>query len=230
MHSGIDEVTFSIDGATPDSYVKYRQRGDFAKAIRNLRAAVDEKRSAGRDVPFINWRYILFIAQRQRRGDGAAPATMAADIGVDRLCWELTDHPEDMFSRRFVPGTPRARGDPARDLGRQQPRQRHSGRDAARARSRSSGALAGAAARSRAPAVPCRSNDRVTNASTRPFPAQASYGRRLVRLGAQLCAADGIAHQPRLRARVAAGDALQPGASATSRSRSPRRRHPGATC
>src|SRR3979490_3000380 len=26
-HSGIDEVTFSIDGATPDSYVKYRQRG-----------------------------------------------------------------------------------------------------------------------------------------------------------------------------------------------------------
>ena len=30
---------------------------------------------------------------------------MAADIGVDRLCWELTDHPEDMFSRRFVPGT-----------------------------------------------------------------------------------------------------------------------------
>ena len=32
---------------------------------------------------------------------------------------------------------------------------------------------------------------RVRNLSTRPFPAQASYGRRLVRLGAQLCAADG---------------------------------------
>jgi hypothetical protein len=31
----------------------------------------------------------------------------------------------------------------------------------------------------------------VRNASTRPFPAQASYGRRLVRLGAQLCAQDG---------------------------------------
>ena len=31
---------------------------------------------------------------------------MAAEIGVDRLCWELTDHPEDMFSRRFVPGAP----------------------------------------------------------------------------------------------------------------------------
>ena len=32
---------------------------------------------------------------------------------------------------------------------------------------------------------------RVKNASSRPFPAQASYGRRLVRLGAQLCSADG---------------------------------------
>ena len=31
----------------------------------------------------------------------------------------------------------------------------------------------------------------VRNLSTRPFPAQASYGRRLVRLGAQLCARDG---------------------------------------
>ena len=29
---------------------------------------------------------------------------MAAGIGVDRLCWELTDHPEDLYSRRFVPG------------------------------------------------------------------------------------------------------------------------------
>ena len=32
---------------------------------------------------------------------------------------------------------------------------------------------------------------RITNLSTRVFPAQATYGRRLVRLGAQLCAEDG---------------------------------------
>jgi hypothetical protein len=31
----------------------------------------------------------------------------------------------------------------------------------------------------------------VRNLSTRPFPARATYGRRLVRLGAQLCAANG---------------------------------------
>ena len=96
VRSGIDEVTFSIDGATPETYALYRKRGDFDKAIRNLTAAADEKRSAGRDLPFINWRYILFnhndSDEEMTRARG-----MAGDIGVDRLCWELTDHPEDMY-------------------------------------------------------------------------------------------------------------------------------------
>src|SRR3954447_831929 len=102
--SGIDEVTFSIDGATPASYAKYRQRGDFDKAIRNLRTAADEKRGAGRDLPFINWRYILFVHNDSDEEMNRA-RQLASEIGVDRLCWELTDHPEDLFSRRFRPGT-----------------------------------------------------------------------------------------------------------------------------
>src|SRR5438477_342956 len=61
VHSGIDEVTFSIDGATQESYVKYRQRGRFDLALANLRAMADEKRKSGRDLPFLNWRYILFV-------------------------------------------------------------------------------------------------------------------------------------------------------------------------
>jgi len=105
VHSGIDEVTFSIDGATPDSYVKYRQRGKFEVAIANLRAMADEKRRAGRDVPFLNWRYILFIWNDSDEEMDRA-RTMAAGMGVDRLCWEITDHPETAYSRRFVPGSP----------------------------------------------------------------------------------------------------------------------------
>jgi hypothetical protein len=186
--SGIDEVTFSIDGATAESYAMYRRRGDFNKAIRNLRTAVEEKRRLGRDIPFINWRYILFThndseaEMQQARG-------MAAEIGVDRLCWELTDHPEDMFSRRFVPGT--AELDAIRHeiwenngLGNAIPGA------TPRARIEVTSGLPGGlpllARRGRALAV----RTRIRNLSTRPFPAQASYGRRLVRLGAQLCASD----------------------------------------
>ena len=105
VRSGIDEVTFSIDGASAETYVRYRQRGNFDKAMANLRAAIDEKRRLGLEVPFINWRYILFTWNDSDREMRRARA-MAAEMGVDRLCWEITDHPEDSFSRRFAPGTP----------------------------------------------------------------------------------------------------------------------------
>jgi hypothetical protein len=188
VDSGIDEVTFSIDGATPESYARYRQRGDFDRVIGHLRRMIDAKRARGRDVPFVNWRYILFrwndsdvemrLAQR-----------MADDIGVDRLCWEITDHPESAYSRRFVPGsesfdaikhavwddnnlgnaipgaTPRAR---IEVLGHHRSQPIHA-----------------------KPGEELLLRTRVRNLTQRRFPAHASYGRRLVRLGAQLCDASG---------------------------------------
>ena len=89
----------------PDSYVQYRQRGKFDVAMRNLRAMADEKRKSGRDLPQLNWRYILFKWNDSDEEMNLA-RRMARDIGVDRLCWEVTDHPEDSFSRRFVAGSP----------------------------------------------------------------------------------------------------------------------------
>jgi hypothetical protein len=182
--SGIDEVTFSIDGASQETYERYRQRGRFDVAIANLRAMVDEKRKAGRDVPVINWRYILFTwndgdEEMQRARE------MAAGIGVDRLTWEITDHPEDSFSRRFVPGSPdheRIKYEiwDTNNLGNAIPGAMP------RARIDVPGLLPGlplVARRGRTVTVKAR----VHNLSTRPFPREASYGRRLVRLGAQLC-------------------------------------------
>ncbi|HKB12898.1 MAG TPA: radical SAM protein [Vicinamibacterales bacterium] len=188
VHSGIDEVTFSIDGASPDSYVKYRQRGRFDVAVANLRAMAEEKRAAGRDVPFLNWRYILF-KWNDDDAEMARARQLAAEIGVDRLCWELTDHPENAYSRRFVPGSPELDAI------------RHEIWD----NNNLGNAIVGATPRAAidvrriVPGIPLLARagqplavtTRVRNLSTRPFPAQASYGRRLVRLGAQLCAADG---------------------------------------
>jgi hypothetical protein len=188
VRSGIDEVTFSIDGATPESYAKYRQRGNFAKAIVNLRAAVDEKRSTGRDVPFINWRYILFVHNDSDEEMNRA-RHMAAEIGVDRLCWELTDHPEDLFSRRFLPGTAAHTSIKHEvwddnNLGNAIPGA------TPRARIDVSTPIPGLPLIARA-GRPLTIQATVRNLSTRPFPAGASYGRRLVRVGAQLCARDG---------------------------------------
>jgi hypothetical protein len=191
--SGIDEVTFSIDGARHDSYVQYRQRGDFAKAIRNLAALVDEKRARGHDVPYVNWRYILFTHNDSDEEMGLARDT-ASNIGVDRLCWEITDHPENMYSRRFAPGT----SDYARIQYEIWDRS-YLGNAIAGATPRARIEIGGASWLDRIGNAPIRASagqaialqTRVTNLSTRAFPAQASYGRRLVRLGAQLCAQDG---------------------------------------
>ena len=189
VHSGIDEVTFSIDGASQDSYVQYRQRGKFDVAIRNLRTMAEEKRRARRDVPHLNWRYILFKWNDSDEEMNRA-RQLAAEIGVDRLSWEITDHPENAFSRRFMPGTPdyEAIKNEIWDntgLGN---------------------AIPGATPRAKIevvkrffPTRPLKTRaakklkikTRVANVSARPFPARATYGRRLVRLGAQLCDENG---------------------------------------
>jgi hypothetical protein len=168
--------------------VKYRQRGDFAKALANLRAMADEKAKHGRDVPHLNWRYILF-KWNDNDEEMEAARRLAVEIGADRLCWEITDHPEDSFSRRFVPGSPDFKAI------------EHEIWD----RSGLGNAIPGATPRAKidvrtlVPALPVVSRrgrtvqvrTRVRNLSNRRFAAQASYGRRLVRLGAQLCSADG---------------------------------------
>jgi hypothetical protein len=188
VHSGIDEVTFSIDGASQETYVKYRQRGDFAKALANLRTMTDEKAKAGRDVPQINWRYILFT-WNDHDEEMAAARKLAFEAGVDRLCWEITDHPEDSYSRRFVPGSDDFKAIEfeiwdRNNLGNAIPGA--TPRAAIEVKS-GLGGLPVLARRGQTITLATR----VQNLSTRRFAAQASYGRRLVRLGAQLCAADG---------------------------------------
>jgi radical SAM family protein/iron-sulfur cluster protein len=190
VHSGIDEVTFSVDGATPDSYAKYRQRGRFDVALANLRAMADEKRRSGRDLPFLNWRYILF-KWNDSDDEMALARRLADEIGVDRLCWEMTDHPETAYSRRFVPGAPELEAIrheiwDDNNLGNAIPGATPKAR--IDVRTLVPGTTVPLLARA---GQPLRVRTRVHNLSTRAFPAQATYGRRLVRLGAQLCAADG---------------------------------------
>ena len=110
---------------------------------------------------------------------------LAADIGVDRLCWEITDHPEDSYSRRFLPGSP-----DYQSIHQEIWDQTGLGN-----------AIPGATPRARidvrtlVPRVPLmgragrtmRVRTRVHNLSNRAFPAHTASGRRLIRLGAQLC-------------------------------------------
>ncbi len=211
VRSGIDEVTFSLDGAIAENYVKYRQRGDLEAALRNLEAMADEKQRTGRDVPFLNWRYILFRWNDTDEEMNLA-RRRAETIGADRLAWEITDHPEESFSRRFVPGSSAfaAIEQEVWDT------------------SNLGNAIRGATPSAQITVSPnlqvlplvgrgggtLTLTTQVSNLSSRPYPADASYGRRLVRLGAQLCSADGTTLN-RDHARARLPHALEPGATVT---------------
>jgi MoaA/NifB/PqqE/SkfB family radical SAM enzyme len=194
VHSGIDEVTFSIDGAKAESYVQYRQRGKFDVAIKNLRAMVDEKKKSGRDLPQLNWRYILF-KWNDSDEEMALARKMAVEIGVDRLCWEITDHPEDSYSRRFVRGSElfekirRETWDDS-NLGNAIPGATPRAKIDVKTAPAFLKFFSGDALKAKS-GKPLTIKTRVSNLSTRPFVADATYGRRLVRLGAQLCREDG---------------------------------------
>ena len=202
VHSGIDEVTFSIDGASQDTYVRYRQRGKFDLAVANLHAMADEKARHGRDVPQINWRYILFnwndSDEEMEQGPAARRRARrrSAVVGDHRSPRGLVLAPLRARHRRLrphqVPG-----------LGSLRPGQRHPGRDAAgrhrrAGRSRRCRCSAGAPA-SRSPSDPGAQPARRGRSATgqlRPPPgaARRAAGRRRRR-----------APQPRPRAGLAAG-------------------------
>ncbi len=103
--SAIDEVTFSVDGTDQRTYERYRRGGDFTKLLKNIAALVRQKKRLGREVPFINWRYILF-KWNDSAWQMAKARRLAKKIGVDRLSWEITDHPAAAVSKKYKIGTP----------------------------------------------------------------------------------------------------------------------------
>ena len=105
VESGIDEITFSVDGARQESYEIYRRGGNFQKVFQIMKRLIEIKKERQSETPFVNWRYILFRWNDTDEEMNLA-RQMAAEIDLDKLCWEITDHPENSASERFVAGKP----------------------------------------------------------------------------------------------------------------------------
>jgi MoaA/NifB/PqqE/SkfB family radical SAM enzyme len=105
VHSGMDEITFSVDGADQETYARYRQGGDFEKVLGLMTAFAAERNKLGREVPVINWRYILF-KWNDSKSHMKRAKILAAKTGVDHLTWEITDHPKEAISKKYQVGTP----------------------------------------------------------------------------------------------------------------------------
>jgi len=97
----VDYVKFSIDGASQESYEKYRVGGDFQKAYENMAGLVRERNSQAADRPRVVWQYILFKWNDSDEEIKKAQK-LAEKAEVDELYWLLT-HSRGA-SDRFLPG------------------------------------------------------------------------------------------------------------------------------
>jgi radical SAM protein with 4Fe4S-binding SPASM domain len=97
----VDYVKFSIDGASQETFEKYRIGGDFQKAYENMAGLIRERNASGADRPRVVWQYILF---RWNDSDEEIKKArqLAGQAGVDELYWLIT-HSRGA-SERFLPG------------------------------------------------------------------------------------------------------------------------------
>jgi radical SAM protein with 4Fe4S-binding SPASM domain len=83
--SGVSEILFSLDGATEESYRKYRTYRDgtgYDKVVDNLRKIVEKKRDLGVDKPDIILQFIVFKHNEHEIGK---IIDLAKEIGVDGI-------------------------------------------------------------------------------------------------------------------------------------------------
>ena len=225
VHSGIDEVTFSIDGASQETYARYRQRGKFDVAHRE--PARDGRRE-GEERPRRPAAQLALHpvqVERQRRGDGArarsSPQRSAsiACAGRSPIIPRTRSRAASCRARRISSASATRSGTTTISATR----------FPARRRARRSTCVTGFPAlplRGRAARAAGDVRRACSNLSTRPFRAQASYGRRLVRLGAQLLDERG-AMLNRDHARAWLPGDIPPGGSADVQHRHPRAGHAG---
>jgi hypothetical protein len=109
----MDRVVFSIDGATDESYKKYRIGGSFDKAYGKMKALIEQCRAAGtwrqyagsgystEGIVNVAWQYIIF-EWNDSDEEIALAHKLAKEIGVP-IEWTITSGYG--ASKRFLPGS-----------------------------------------------------------------------------------------------------------------------------
>ena len=81
-------MTVSIDGASPESYAKYRVKGDFDRVIANIRILNEFKRKHRSAFPFLAWQYVVF---GHNEHELEAAKRLAAELGMafrPKISWD----------------------------------------------------------------------------------------------------------------------------------------------
>lgn len=82
IDSGLDVLIFALDGVDKETYEKYRQKGDFEKAVQGLRLLLQRREKCGTSFPLINLRMLV---TRDNEDQVSQMRSLAENMGVDVL-------------------------------------------------------------------------------------------------------------------------------------------------
>ena len=99
--SGLDSIIVSIDGATQESYEKYRVNGSLEKALNGIKRLTAEKRKQHSHSPAV---YLQFIVMRHNEHELAAMRRLRRSLGADKLLIKTVQVETTGEAEEWLPG------------------------------------------------------------------------------------------------------------------------------
>ncbi|MCB0365186.1 MAG: radical SAM protein [Bdellovibrionaceae bacterium] len=84
----VKALTCSIDGASQETYVQYRRRGNFDQVIANIRRLNEFKKAYNSEYPRLTWQFVLF---QHNKHELEAARAMAKELGMEfytKVSWD----------------------------------------------------------------------------------------------------------------------------------------------
>jgi MoaA/NifB/PqqE/SkfB family radical SAM enzyme len=82
VQTGLNFLFLSIDGATQETYGRFRRGGELDLVLDNVRRLVEAKRRLGTGTPFLLWRYLTF---EHNLHEVELARQLATELGVDQF-------------------------------------------------------------------------------------------------------------------------------------------------
>ncbi|MCA8975869.1 MAG: radical SAM protein [Planctomycetes bacterium] len=95
VSSGLNSLTCSIDGASQETYERYRVKGSFQTVLDNVRLMRARRDELGAVEPKLVWQFLVF---RHNEHEMDLATRMAREIGVDEIVFRRPHTPDEYRS------------------------------------------------------------------------------------------------------------------------------------
>jgi radical SAM protein with 4Fe4S-binding SPASM domain len=106
VRSGLDTLIVSLDGATQETYNKYRINGDFETVIRNTELIIEAKEKLKSSTPVIKWQ---FIVMKHNEDEISKIKELARKTKVDELIFKSVQIYDKSDIKQFLPNNEKYR-------------------------------------------------------------------------------------------------------------------------